>query len=191
MAKADDGHGVCIGDWCAAHARSARAGIHNASLHDVKWTLKLIQPILIQMVHDLWDTRTAILTGVPIPGTRPRLRRQRFYAVAEGDNKGVYESYAEVQLRHSKAVSFPSHSEAQAFMDGYQVPVRVDLSQCTAPDLVVFTDGSCTPSGAKPATSGWGFVVQSSDEETAIHERSGPLIAPDKVRHEGQLKQSI
>ena len=97
MAKADDGHRVCIGDWSAANVRSARSGIPEASLHDVKWTLKLIQPILIQ-IHDLWDTRTAILSGVPIPGTKPRLRRQRFYAVAEGENRGVYESYAEVQL---------------------------------------------------------------------------------------------
>ena len=105
------------------------------------------------MVQDLWDTRTAILIGVPIPGTRPRLRKQRFYAVTEGDSKGVYESYAEVQLKHCKAVSFSSHNEAQAFVDGYQVPVRVDLDQCTAPDLVIFTDGSYTPSGSKPCAS--------------------------------------
>ena len=25
--------------------------------HDVKWTLQLIQPHLIQMAHDLWDTK--------------------------------------------------------------------------------------------------------------------------------------
>ena len=75
MARTDDGHRVCIGDWSAANVCKAIAGLPDASLHDVRWTLKLIQPILIQMVHDLWDTRTAILTGVPVPGTRPRLRR--------------------------------------------------------------------------------------------------------------------
>ena len=107
MAKAKNGHRVCIGDWSAVNVRSARAGLPDAGLHDVRWTLKLIQPLLIQMVHDLWDMRTAILTGAPIPGIRPRLRRQRFCAAAEGDHKGMYESYAEVQLRHSKAVSFP------------------------------------------------------------------------------------
>ena len=111
------------------------------------------------MVHDLWDSRNEILTGVPIPGTRPRLRRQRFYAVAEGVHKGVYESYAEVQLRHSKAVSFASSSEAQGFIDAYQVPVQADLGECTTPDLVIITDGSYTPTGAKPATAGWKFVV--------------------------------
>ena len=85
-------------------------------------------------------------------------------------------------------MSFSSLSEAQAFLDGYQAPVRVDLDQCTGPDLVIFTDGSYTPSGSKPASAGWGFVVQPGDEETAIHEGSGPLFTPVEVRHEGQLK---
>ena len=59
MAKADDGHGLC-GGWNAANLRTARVRLPDASLHDVKWTLKLVQPHLIQMVH-------AILTRRPIP----------------------------------------------------------------------------------------------------------------------------
>ena len=39
MAKGGDGHRVCIGDWSAVNVRSARVGIPDASLHDVKWTL--------------------------------------------------------------------------------------------------------------------------------------------------------
>ena len=92
MARNDDGHKVCIGDGSAANLCKARAGLQDAPLHDVKWTLKLIQPILIQMVQDFWDTRTAILTGVPVPGTRPRIRRQRFRAVAEGDHGSTAEA---------------------------------------------------------------------------------------------------
>ena len=87
-------------------------------------------------------------------------------------------------------VYFPSLSEAQSFLDGYQVPVRVDLNLCTAPDLVIFTDGSYTPTGAKPATAGWGIVVRPGDNETAIHEGRGPLTTPEEVRNEGQLKQT-
>ena len=30
--------------------------------------------------------------------------------------------------------------------------------------------------------------MQPGDDETAIHEGSGPLTIPDEVRHEGQLK---
>ena len=82
MARADDGHRLCIGEWSAANICEVREGLPDASLHDVRWTLKLAQPTLIQMVHDLWDMRSAILTGVPVPGTRPRLRRQRFSMIA-------------------------------------------------------------------------------------------------------------
>ena len=81
MADEEEGHRIVVGDWSAANISSARRALPDASLHDVKWTLKLIQPYLVQMAHDLWDTRTAILTGVPVPGTRPRLKRQKFYAV--------------------------------------------------------------------------------------------------------------
>ena len=66
-------------------------------------------------------------------GTNPRLRRQRFYAVADGDHKGVYNTYAEIQLRHSKAVAFPSQREAQVFIDEYQLPVRTELDACDVP----------------------------------------------------------
>ena len=119
------------------------------------------------MVQDLWDTRWAILTGVPVPGTQSRL------------HKGVNESYAEVQSRHSKAVSSPTHREAQAFIGAYQPPATVILDDCAAPDLVIFPNGSYTPAGALPARSGWGFVVQPGDVETAIHEGSGLLITPE------------
>ena len=85
-------------------------------------------------------------------------------------------------------MAFPSHCEARVFTDEYQVPVLTGLDACAAPDLVIFTDGLYTPTGSKPATAGWGFVVQPDDRETAIHEGSGPLPTPDEVRHEGQLK---
>ena len=77
----------------------ARGVLPDASLYDVKWTLQLIQLHLIQMARDLWDPLCAILTGILVPGTRPRLRRQKFYAVPTGEHKGIYESYAEVQLK--------------------------------------------------------------------------------------------
>ena len=64
-----------------------------------------------------------------------------------------------MQLQHSKAVAFPSHREAQAFIDEYQVPVHVDLDACVAPDLVIFTERSYTPTGFTLATAGWGFVA--------------------------------
>ena len=109
------------------------------------------------MVQDLWDAGCAILKGVPIPGTRPRLRRQRFFAVPEGEHKGVYESYAEVQLRHGKALAFPSRQKDQNYIDTYQAPVRINLRDCTAPDVVIFTDGSYTPTGTHLAMVGWGI----------------------------------
>ena len=42
MAKTDDGHRVCIGDWSAANLCEARAGLPDASSNDVMWTLKLL-----------------------------------------------------------------------------------------------------------------------------------------------------
>ena len=99
MVHEDEGHRVVGGDWSAANLRTARAALPNADLHDVRWTLQLIQPHLVQMAHDLWDTRSAILTGAPGPGTRPRPRRQKFYAAPSGEHKGVYESYVEIQLK--------------------------------------------------------------------------------------------
>ena len=108
MADEEEGHRVVIGDWSASNQESARKALPKASLHDVKWPLLLIHPHLVQMAHDLWDTRCAILTGVPVPGTRPRLKRQKFYAVPSGEHKGIYESYAEVQLKHCQSQSFPT-----------------------------------------------------------------------------------
>ena len=140
----------------------------DASLHDVNWTLQLIQPHLVQMAHDRWDARCAILTGVPVPGTRPRLMRQKFYAVPSGVHKGIYESYAEVKLKHYQAQSFPTAVEAQKYIDTYVPPVTIELGECTEQDLVIFTDGSFTKAGSKPVTAGWGFVVQPSDGEVAI-----------------------
>ena len=81
----------------------------DASLHDVKWTLKLIQPHLVQMAHDFWDTRTAILTGA---------------------HTGIYESYAEVQLRHCQSQSFPTVGEAQSYIDTYCPPASIELEEC-------------------------------------------------------------
>ena len=48
-----DGHRACVGDWSAASLRTVREVFLGASLHDVKWTLKLVQPHPIQMVQDL------------------------------------------------------------------------------------------------------------------------------------------
>ena len=74
MVDEDEGRRIVVGDWSAANISTARSSLPVASLHDVKWTLKLIQPHLLQMAHDLWDTRTAVLTGVPVPGSTPRLQ---------------------------------------------------------------------------------------------------------------------
>ena len=112
------------------------------------------------MAHDLWDTRTAILTGVPVPDTRPRLKRQKFYAVPSGVHKGIYESYAEVQLRHCQSLAFPTVGEAQKYIDTYTPPVAIELEECVEGGLVIFTDGSFTKAGKQPATAEWGFVVR-------------------------------
>ena len=84
MTNEDEDHRIVVGDWSASNFCSARRDLPDASLPDVKWTLQLIQPHLVQMAHDLWDARCAILTGVPAPGTRPRLTRHKFYAVPFG-----------------------------------------------------------------------------------------------------------
>ena len=97
MINEDEGHRIVVGDWNAFNICSAKRALPDASLHDVKWTLQLIQPHLVQMAHDFWDKRCAILTGVPVPGTRPRLKRQTFYAVPSEEHKGINESYAEIQ----------------------------------------------------------------------------------------------
>ena len=60
----------------------------------------------------------------------------------------------EVQLWHAKALAFPTHQEAQGFIDTYQAPVRINLGDCTAPDVDILTDGSNTPTGTQPATEG-------------------------------------
>ena len=145
------------------------------------------------MAHDLWDTRPGVpFSQVPRsrvpPGTRPRLRRQKFYAVPTGEHKGVYESYAETQLKRCKAMSFPTAAEAQRYIDTYRPPVAIALGECTAQDLVIFTDGSFTKAGSKPATAGWGYVVQPGSSEDAIHEGSGPLVTPEAIRYDGLLK---
>ena len=139
------------------------------------------------MAHDLWNTRCAILTGVPEPGTRPRLKRQKFYAVPSGVHKGMYESYSEVQLRHCQAQSFPAAAEAQQYIDTYRPPVTIELSECTEQDLVIFTDGSFTKAGSKPATAGWGFLVQPGSCEEATHEGSGPLATPEAITYAIQM----
>ena len=58
-----------------------------------------------------------------MPGTRLRLKRQKFYAVPSGVHKGIYESYAEVQLRHCQAQSFPTAAEAQQYIDSSRHPL--------------------------------------------------------------------
>ena len=45
MARADDGHRVCVGDWSAANLRRARVALPYTSL-------QLVQPRLIRMVQD-------------------------------------------------------------------------------------------------------------------------------------------
>ena len=59
-------------------------------------------------------------------------------AVPSGEHKGVYESYAEIQLKRCKAQSFPTAAEAQRYIDTYRPLVAVDLTECTAQDLVIF-----------------------------------------------------
>ena len=76
LSMEDDGHRVCVGDWSATNLCSASEALPGASLHDIKWTLKLVQPHLIQMVQDLWDTRWAMghtyrSTGTGHPTTTP------------------------------------------------------------------------------------------------------------------------
>ena len=89
---------VHVGDWSAAQLRATRSAHPYALLYDVRWVYNLIQPHLIQLAQELWDTRRAILTRISVPGTRPRLRKQRFYAVAEGEHKGIHESYADIPI---------------------------------------------------------------------------------------------
>ena len=160
MTRTDEGHRVGVGDWSTAnHLRTAWAAHPDASQHDVKWTLKPVQPHLIQLVQDLWDSRCAILTGVPVPSSRPRLRRQRFFAVAEVVHKGINEFYVEVQLQRGEALAFPTHHEAQTSIDAYKPHATISLGDCAAPHLIIFADGSYTPSGAQPTTAGWVFVL--------------------------------
>ena len=59
MVDEDEGHRTVVGDWSAANISSARRAFPEAPLHDVKWTLQLIQPHLVRMAYDLWDTRCA------------------------------------------------------------------------------------------------------------------------------------
>ena len=53
---------------------------------------------------------------------------------------------------------------------------------------MIFTDGSFTKAGSKPATAGWGFLVQPGDGEEPIHEGSGPLVTPEAISFDGLLK---
>ena len=78
-------------------------------------------------------------------------------------------------MTHCQAQSFPIVVEAQKFIDAYLPPVDLQLNECAAQDLVIFTDGSFTKAGSKPVTAAWEFVVQPGDEEEAINEGSGPL----------------
>ena len=113
---------------------------------------------------------------------------KKFYAVPSGVHKGIYESYAEVQLKHCQAQSFPTAVEAQNYIDTYVPQVTIELRECTEQDLVIFTDGSFTKAGSKPTTAGWGFVVRPGDGEAAIYEGSGPLVTPEAITYDGSLK---
>ena len=62
MVDEEEGHRIVMGDWSATNISPARRALPDVSLHDVKWTLRFVQPHLVQMSHDLWDTRCAILT---------------------------------------------------------------------------------------------------------------------------------
>ena len=53
---------------------------------------------------------------------------------------------------------------------------------------MIFTDGSFTKAGSRPATAGWGFLVQLGSNEEAIHEGSGPLVTPEAISYDGLLK---
>ena len=46
MSRDDEGHWVCAGDWRAKTLWTARVALPDASLHDAKWTSKLIQPYI-------------------------------------------------------------------------------------------------------------------------------------------------
>ena len=76
-----------------------------------------------------------ILSGVPVPGTRPRLKRQKSYDIprlrrAQRHIRFVCGDSAEALLRPG---------EAQKFIDAYWPPVELQLSECASQDLVIFT----------------------------------------------------
>ena len=83
MINDDEGHRIVVGDWSASNTM-LNGRFSSSNPISFKWPT-------------IFGTQSCdILSGVPVPGTRPRLKRQKFYAVPSGEHKGIYDLYAEI-----------------------------------------------------------------------------------------------
>ena len=84
-------------------------------------------------------------------------------------------------------MQFPSLPD----IDDIKVFEPLVIGLCTEGDLIIFTNGSNALAGTNPVTAGWGILIQSGILEATLYQSSGPLITPESIVYNGQLKPSI
>lgn len=93
-----------------------------------------------------------------------------YYAVANGNNVGVYNSWNDCKEQisgQSKTVykKFNSYLEAKNFIKEYKEHKKTDNKDVTQfkPDIIVYTDGACSNNGYSNAKAGIGIYFSEYD----------------------------
>ena len=92
-----------------------------------------------------------------------------YYAVAKGENIGIYHNWKECQqqingFKNAKFKKFTHEDDAKHFLEEYNnIQLEVEIIEPYDPDYYVYTDGACSNNGNEKAIAGIGVYFGNND----------------------------
>lgn len=102
-----------------------------------------------------------------------------YYAVAKGENIGIYNTWKECQeqingFKSAKFKKFTNENDAKCFIEEHNnIHVEVDIAETCEPDYYVYTDGACSNNGNEKAIAGIGIYFGNNDPRNVSKQITG------------------
>ena len=102
-----------------------------------------------------------------------------YYAVAKGENIGIYNTWKECQeqingFKGAKFKKFTNENDAKCFIEEHNnIHVEVDIAETCEPNYYVYTDGACSNNGNEKAIAGIGIYFGNNDPRNVSKQITG------------------
>lgn len=102
-----------------------------------------------------------------------------YYAVAKGENIGIYNTWKECQeqingFKSAKFKKFTNENDAKCFIEEHKnIHVEVDITENCEPEYYVYTDGACSNNGNEKAIAGIGIYFGNNDPRNVSKQIGG------------------